>query len=139
MCGQLAGPARFRNALRTDGAINDQSRNTGVILMTRYHSAFFSMSAVSLAAVFASGCTDLKPVQTQLDDLKAQLSQISPQVANADRQALAAADSARSAASSAKQAQDTADKANATAKSNQQAIEAINEKLDRMFKKKLSK
>jgi hypothetical protein len=46
---------------------------------------------------------------------------------------------ARSADSSAKQAQSTADKAKAQAQSNQQSIEAINEKIDRMFKKKLSK
>lgn len=107
--------------------------------MTRYRRAIAPVAAMSVCAVFGSGCTDLKPVQAQLDDLKAQLSQISPKVANADSRSLAAATSARSAASSAQQAQATADKANNMAKSNQQAIEAINEKLDRMFKKHLSK
>jgi hypothetical protein len=52
---------------------------------------------------------------------------------------MAAGSSARSAATTAQQAQSTADKANAMAKSNQQAIEAINEKIDRMFKKSVSK
>jgi septal ring factor EnvC (AmiA/AmiB activator) len=107
--------------------------------MTKYRSPLIASGSIALCAIFASGCTDLKPVQAQLDDLKAQLSQISPKIASADSQALAAASSARSAAATAQQAQSTADKANATTKSNQQAIEAINVKIDRMFKKSVSK
>ena len=107
--------------------------------MIQYRNTLVTMSAASLFVALASGCTDLKPIQAQLDDLKAQLSQISPKIANADSQAIAAAASARSAASTAQQAQSTADRANAMARSNQQAIEAINEKIDRMFKKSVSK
>jgi outer membrane murein-binding lipoprotein Lpp len=107
--------------------------------MTRYRSTLVTLSAASLFVVLASGCTDVKPVQAQLDDLKAQLNQISPKIASADSQAMAAGSSARAAATTAQQAQSTADKANAMAKSNQQAIEAINEKIDRMFKKSVSK
>jgi outer membrane murein-binding lipoprotein Lpp len=107
--------------------------------MTKYRSPIFMMSAGALYVVLASGCTDLKPVQAQLDDLKSQLSKLSPQIASADSQAIAAASSARSAAATAQRAQSTADSANATAKNSQQAIEAINEKIDRMFKKSRSK
>jgi outer membrane murein-binding lipoprotein Lpp len=107
--------------------------------MTIICNRILTMGAASLFVVFATGCTDLKPVQAQLDDLKAQLSQISPKIASADSQAMAAASSSRSAASNAQQAQSTADKANTLAKNNQQAIEAINEKIDRMFKKSVSK
>jgi cob(I)alamin adenosyltransferase len=107
--------------------------------MTKYRSPISMMSAAALFVVFASGCTDLKPVQAQLDDLKSQLSKLSPQIASADSQAIAAAGSARSVAASAQRAQSTADTASTTAKNNQQAIEAINEKIDRMFKRKGSK
>jgi hypothetical protein len=134
----LTKQTSFSRASARSGALSNKPINTGVIFMTRYRSTLLTASAASLF-VAASGCTDLKPVQAQLDDLKAQISQLSPKVANADNQALAAAGSARSAASSAQQAKSTADKANATAQTNQQAIEAINEKIDRMFKKKLSK
>jgi hypothetical protein len=106
--------------------------------MIVYRSALLTLGAASLF-VALQGCTDLKPVQAQLDDLKAQVNQIAPKIANADSQAMAAAGSARSAATTAQQAQGTADKANSTAKMNAQAIEAINEKLDRMFKKSVSK
>jgi uncharacterized protein HemX len=134
-------PARYAPStlFRSDRPTDKQFDKCRSDFMTRYRSAFFAMSAVSLSVAFAAGCTDLKPVQSQLDDLKAQLNQIPPKVANADSQASAAAGSARSADSSAKQAQSTADKAKAQAQSNQQSIEAINEKIDRMFKKKLSK
>jgi uncharacterized protein (DUF3084 family) len=107
--------------------------------MTRYRRVISVMSAATLCVVFASGCTDLKPVKAQLDDLQSQLSKLSPQIASADSQAITAAASARSAASAAQRAQSAADTASTTAKKNQQAIEAINEKIDRMFKHKLSK
>jgi outer membrane murein-binding lipoprotein Lpp len=127
------------SAIRSRGAPNNEPIYTGAIFMTRYRSTLVTLSAASLFVVLASGCTDVKPVQAQLDDLKAQLNQISPKIASADSQAMAAGSSARAAATTAQQAQSTADKANAMAKSNQQAIEAINEKIDRMFKKSVSK
>jgi hypothetical protein len=49
--------------------------------MTKYRDTVFLVSAMSGTALFvllASGCTDLKPVQAQLDDLKAQMGQFSP-------------------------------------------------------------
>jgi Alanine-zipper, major outer membrane lipoprotein len=107
--------------------------------VTRYRSPIIALSSAALCSVIASGCTDLKPAQAQLDDLKSQLSQISPKIAGADSAALAAAASARSAATAALQAQNTADRANATAKGNQRGVEAINEKIDRMFTKSVSK
>lgn len=119
-------------------AFNDEKKNRSNF-MTKYSSPISMMSAAALCVVIASGCTDLKPVQAQLDDLKSQLSKLSPQIAAADSHAIAAADSARSAAASAQRAQSAADTASKTAKNNQQAIEAINEKIDRMFKHKLSK
>jgi uncharacterized protein (DUF3084 family) len=95
--------------------------------MTRYRDPLFLASAMGGAALFvllASGRTDLKPVQAQLDDLKAQIGQFSPKVTRAYSEARTAAEAARSAATAAQQAQTTADKANATARRNQEALEA---------------
>lgn len=110
--------------------------------MTRYRDfarPLLIASGSALATLMAAGCTDLKPVQAQIDDLKTQISKVSGQTTAAESQARAAADAARSAEAAAQHAQGTADFANSTAKQNQQAIEAINEKIDRMFKKSVSK
>ena len=107
--------------------------------MTRYRKQIFLIGAAAAFVVLASGCTDLKPVQAQLDDLKSQVSKLSSQTASAESQASGAANAAHSAAAAAQHAQSTADAASATAGKNQQAIEAINEKIDRMFKRSVSK
>jgi hypothetical protein len=110
--------------------------------MTRYRDfarPLLIASASILATLMTAGCTDLKPVQAQIDDLKSQISKVSGQTTAAESQARAAADAARSAETAAQHAQGTADFANSTANQNQQAIEAINEKIDRMFRKSVSK
>jgi outer membrane murein-binding lipoprotein Lpp len=107
--------------------------------MTKYRSPILIMGAATLCVVFASGCTDLKPIQGQLDDLKTQVGRLSTQPASAESQAQGAMNTAHSAAATAKGAQSTADSAKSTANKNQQAIEAINEKIDRMFKRSVSK
>lgn len=106
--------------------------------MTRYRQ-YRTPIAATLCVVFAAGCTDLKPTQGQLDDLQSQVRKLSAQTASADSQANGAANAAHAAAAAAQHAKSTADTANSTATKNQQAIEAINEKIDRMFKHKLSK
>jgi predicted ribosome quality control (RQC) complex YloA/Tae2 family protein len=117
----------------------DNKQTTRSDFMTKFRSPIFIFGVATLCAVFASGCTDLKPVQAQLDDLKAQLSKIPPETASAESRAQGALSTAHSAAATAKAAQSTADSAKSTANKNQQAIEAINEKIDRMFKKSVSK
>ncbi len=107
--------------------------------MIEYKSRLLALGATTLCVIFASGCTDLKPIQAQLDDLKSQVSKLSPQIASAESQANGAAGTAHTAATAAQHAQSTADTANATASKNQQAIEAINEKINRMFKRSVSK
>src|SRR5882724_1759743 len=89
--------------------------------------------AVACVVAFA-GCTDLKPIQAQIDDLKSQVSKLQGDTAKASSDAAAA--STQSAASG---AQSTANQALSTSQSNSTAIEAINEKIDRMFKKSVSK
>ena len=94
--------------------------------------------AVACVVAFA-GCTDLKPMQGQVDELKSEIAKNTSD----DQKAAAAAASAQSAAAAAQSAasgaQSTANQALSTSQSNSTAIEAINEKIDRMFKKSVSK
>ena len=97
---------------------------------------------VSLAAacvIAFAGCTDLKPIQAQIDDLKSQLSQNTANDQKTASEAAAAQSAAAAAQSAASGAQSTANQALSTAQANSTAIEAINEKIDRMFKKSVSK
>jgi outer membrane murein-binding lipoprotein Lpp len=107
-------------------------------------------TTVTLAAVATflglTGCTDLKPLQAQVDQLKTQVSGIQAEVsaarASADaaaRAATAAQGSADQAAQAANSARSTANQALAAASSAQSSIDATNEKIDRMFKKSVSK
>jgi hypothetical protein len=96
-------------------------------------------AAAAALVVGLAGCTDLKPIQAQIDDLKAQVAKAQNDVASAK----SAADSAGSAASSAGQAasgaQSTANQALAAAHASQSCCDATNEKIDRMFKRSVSK
>ena len=94
--------------------------------------------AVACVVAFA-GCTDLKPIQAQIDDLKSQVSKLQSDTAKALNDAAAANAAAANAQSAASGAQSTANQALATGQSNSMAIDALNEKIDRMFKKSLSK
>jgi outer membrane murein-binding lipoprotein Lpp len=96
-----------------------------------------SIAAACLIAF--AGCTDLKPIQAQIDDLKSQVSKLQSDTAKAASDAAAANSAAASAASAASGAQSTANQALSLAQQNATAIEAINEKIDRMFKKSVSK
>src|SRR5258705_8862093 len=98
------------------------------------------------AAVFAlAGCTDLKPLQAEVDALKTQVGTLQSDLAahKADRSAENAAGKASSdaspAASAAANAQSTANQALAAAQAAQSGVDATNEKIDRMFKKSVSK
>ncbi|HEY5264207.1 MAG TPA: alanine-zipper protein [Steroidobacteraceae bacterium] len=97
-------------------------------------------ATVAAACVLAfAGCTDLKPVQAQIDDLKSQVSKLQGDTSKASSDAAAANSAAASASSAASGAQSTANQALSQSQSNSTAIEAINEKIDRMFKKSVSK
>ncbi len=97
-------------------------------------------ASIAAACVIAfAGCTDLKPIQAQIDDLKSQVAKLQSDTAKAESDAQAAQAAAQSASSAASGAQSTANQALSTAQQNSQAIEQINEKIDRMFKKSVSK
>jgi outer membrane murein-binding lipoprotein Lpp len=107
--------------------------------MTKYRTPILMTGAAAVCVAFASGCTDLKPIQAQIDDLKSQVTTLSAGEVSIKSRADAATGVAQSAGAAAQRAQAAADSASATATKNQQAIEAINEKIDRMFRRSVPK
>jgi outer membrane murein-binding lipoprotein Lpp len=104
------------------------------------------LAAAAAVVALASGCTDLKPLQADIDGLKQQVGKLQSEVdaakASADaaaRSASAAQSSANQAAQAASGAQSTANQALSAAQAAQSSVDATNEKIDRMFKKSVSK
>lgn len=93
---------------------------------------------VVLGSVLA-GCTDLTPLQNQVKELQSQVAQLSQQEATTKSSADNAARSAQAAADAANGASSKADQALALAQSDKQSIDDLTEKMDRMFKRRLSK
>lgn len=91
------------------------------------------------AMVLTAGCADLKPMQTQIDDLRNQVSRNSADTAQLKASADAAAADARSASQSAAAAQSAANQSLAAAQASQSCCDATNEKVDRMFRRSVSK
>jgi outer membrane murein-binding lipoprotein Lpp len=106
--------------------------------MTRYRNPILLSAAVA-SILLATGCTDLKPLQSQVDDLKAQVSKLSAQEASTKSAADSAASAAQAALAAAQRAQSTANAASAAAAQCQRGLDETNEKIARMFKKSISK
>jgi outer membrane murein-binding lipoprotein Lpp len=98
-----------------------------------------TFSAAVLLLASATGCTDLKPLQAQVDDLKQQVAHLSSDQSSLKAAVDNAAHTASSAQSAAQQAQNRADAAASAAQAAQQSCDAVNDKIDRMFKKSLNK
>ena len=102
--------------------------------------------AAAAAVLALVGCTDLKPVQSDIDGLKQQVAKLQSDVTatktsadNAASAAAAAQSSADKAAQAAAGAQSTANQALSAAQAAQSSVDATNEKINRMFKKSVSK
>lgn len=102
----------------------------------KLYTASLSIIAASLLAV---GCTDLKPLQAQVDELKSQVSRLDTSVAGMKASSDTATTDARAAAQSAAAAQTAANQALAASQASQSCCDATNEKIDRMFKRSVSK
>lgn len=98
-----------------------------------------ALACVGAAIVGLSGCTDLTPIQNQIKDLSSQVSRLSSEQAAMKSTLEGTAKSARDADNAASRAASKADQALALAQANQKSLEATNEKLDRMFRRHLSK
>ena len=97
-------------------------------------------AAAAVAVVVGMvGCTDLKPLQAQVDDLKAQVAKLGGDLSAAKSASDQANSAAQSASQAASGAQSTANQALAAAHASQSCCDATNEKIDRMFKRSVSK
>ncbi|HMD58598.1 MAG TPA: alanine-zipper protein [Steroidobacteraceae bacterium] len=101
-------------------------------------------SVVKAAAAVAmvvglAACTDLKPLQADIADLKAQVAKLQGDTAAAKSSADQANSAAQAASQAASGAQSTANQALAAAHASQSCCDATNEKIDRMFKRSVSK
>ena len=89
-----------------------------------------ALLGTSLAVV--SGCTDLKPMQDQIDDLTSRLDQL-------QRDTKTAARAANAATASATDTQKTISQLQSATQSNTEAIAALSDKIDQMFKRPATK
>jgi uncharacterized protein HemX len=90
-------------------------------------------AAIFVLLVMAAGCTDLKPLQAQIEDLQEQVSKLQANLAQSASNATAAN---RTTAASAAAASGDAKQALSVGQANTAAIEALNTKIDQMFRKR---
>jgi hypothetical protein len=93
-----------------------------------------TMARASIFALLAmtAGCTDLKPMDERIADLERQVNKLQADLAKSSSNATAAN---KATAASASAASDAAKKALSIAESNTAAIDALNSKIDQMFKR----
>ena len=94
-----------------------------------------TFGAVALCLASATGCTDLKPLQAQVDELTQQVARLSSDQDSLKASVGNVAHTASVAQSAAERAENRADAAASAAQAAQQSCDAINEKIDRMFKR----
>ena len=96
---------------------------------------FAAIAAVAMLA----GCQDLKPLQAEVDGLKSKIAALESQSSGTSGKIDAAAGAAASAGQAAASAQTAANQALAASQASQSCCDATNEKIDRMFKRSVSK
>jgi uncharacterized protein HemX len=94
--------------------------------------------AVAVGCALAA-CTDLTPLQSQVKDLQSQAARLTQEQSTAKTSTDNAARSAHEAADAAGRASSKADQAVTLAQANKKSIDDINEKMERMFRRRLSK
>ena len=98
------------------------------------------LNATAAAALLSlHGCADLNPIQAKVDDLTYQLGKLQLEMRATKASADQATTSAQVTAQATSGTRSTANEALAAAQSAQSAVDATNEKIDRMFKRSPSK
>lgn len=89
--------------------------------------------AAILTLVLTAGCTDLKPMEAQIEDLQTQINKLQTELAKSTNTAAAAN---KATAASAAAASEGVKQALSIGESNTAAIDKLNAKIDQMFKKR---
>lgn len=103
------------------------------------YASVMKVAAAAALVVGLAGCQNLTPIKTDIANLKSQVAQLQSQESANESAAAKANSTADAASQKADAAQSTANQALALAQSDQSAINATNEKIDRMFKRSISK
>lgn len=94
-----------------------------------------SKTAILTLLMVTAGCTDLKPLEARIEDLQAQVNKLQADLAKSSSNAATAN---KAAAASASSASGDAKQALSIAEGNTAAIDALNTKIDQMFKRRPS-
>ena len=92
-----------------------------------------------VSVLLVAGCVDLKPLQQQVDDLKTQVSRNESNAAAMKSAVDSAAADAAKANQAAAAAQSSANQAVTASQASQSCCDATNEKIERMFRRSVSK
>lgn len=100
---------------------------------------FPAIISLTLASLVAAGCVSTKPLQAEVDALKTQVSRLETDHAALKTASERTAADVQAASQAAAGAQTTANQAAAAAQTSQTCCEANSEKIDRMFRRSVSK
>lgn len=95
--------------------------------------------SLALASLLAAGCESIKPLQAEVDTLKTQVSRLEADHATLKTASDRTAADAQAASQAAAAAQTTANQAATAAQSSQACCDANSEKMERMFRRSVSK
>jgi hypothetical protein len=101
--------------------------------------AVFERVAAALAALGSTACTDLKPLEGQVAELRSSVESLKSENASMKQAIDAASQSATQASQAAQSAASEANRAGAAAQASQQCCDANTERMDRMFRRSVSK
>jgi outer membrane murein-binding lipoprotein Lpp len=97
------------------------------------------LAAILAGTLAVSACTDLKPLEGQVAELRSSVERLSSENAQMKQAVDAATQSASQASQAAQAAATEANRANAAAQASQQCCDANTERMDRMFRRSVSK
>jgi type II secretory pathway component PulM len=99
----------------------------------RNDATIMAKACILTLLMITAGCTDLKPMEARIASLEEQVNKLQADIAKSSS---AATTANKATAASASSAVNTANKALSIAESNTAAIDALNAKIDQMFKKR---
>lgn len=98
-----------------------------------------ALVALLASAMLTGACTDLKPLEAQVAEMRSSIEKLNADNASMKQSIDAAAQAASQASQAAQSAANEANRASAAAQTSQQCCDANTERMDRMFRRSVSK